>query len=78
MAHKVTVYGTEWCSWCKRAEAFFKDNNIEFTYVDVGADQMRAQEMVEKSGQTGVPVIDIDGIITVGFDELRIKTLLKT
>ncbi len=77
MAHKVIVYGTEMCPWCKRAEAFFKDNDINFTYYDVGADQMKAQEMVEKSGQTGVPVIDIDGITVVGFDELKIKTLMK-
>jgi glutaredoxin-like YruB-family protein len=78
MAHKIIVYGTEWCPWCKRAKSFFEDNKIDFEYVDVGADQLKAQEMVEKSGQTGVPVIDIDGVIVVGFDELKIKTLLKT
>ncbi len=76
MAHKVIVYSTPTCPWCFRAKQFLKEHGVEFEDVDVSADHARAQEMIEKSGQMGVPVLDIDGNIVVGFDVERIKGLL--
>lgn len=74
---KVKVYSTATCPWCVKAKEFLKENNIEFEDVDVAEDEKAREEMVEKSGQMGVPVIDIDGEITVGFDVEKIKELLK-
>jgi glutaredoxin 3 len=76
MAKKVTVYGTSTCPFCIRAKQYLKDSNIEFTHYDVGSDQAKAQEMMKKSGQMGVPVIDIEGQIIVGFDKEKIKEAL--
>ena len=73
----VKIYSTEWCHFCKEAKKFFKENDIKFTEIDVGKDQEAAEEMVEKSGQMGVPVIDINGEIIVGFDRNKIKKALK-
>ena len=66
---KVIVYSTPTCPFCHHAKDFLKENNIKFTDVDVSTDQDKAKEMVEKSGQMGVPVLDIDGEIIVGFDK---------
>jgi len=74
--HKVIEYGTEFCPWCHRAREFFKENGIEFEYIDVGKDREAAIEMIEKTGQRGVPVIEIDGEIIIGFDEARIRKKL--
>ncbi|MBN3039460.1 MAG: glutaredoxin family protein [Candidatus Omnitrophica bacterium] len=76
MAKSVKVYSTTTCPYCVSAKNFLKSNNVEFQDIDVLADQEAAQEMVQKSGQMGVPVIDIDGQIIVGFDQARIKSLL--
>lgn len=73
----VKIYTTEWCHFCKEAKKFFNENSVKFTEVDVGKDQKAAEEMIEKSGQMGVPVIEIDGQIIVGFDRNRIKKALK-
>lgn len=74
--HKLIVYSTNMCPWCTRVKEFLKENGIEFEDINVQEDKEKAKEMVEKSGQMGVPVIDIDGHIIVGFDEERIKELL--
>ncbi len=58
------------------AKDFFKENNIKYTEVDVGADREKADEMIKKSGQMGVPMIEIDGEIIIGFDKKRISELL--
>ena len=76
MAKKVTVYSTSTCPFCIRAKQYLKDNNIEFAYFDVGADHAKAEEMMKKSGQMGVPVIDIEGEIIVGFDKEKIRESL--
>jgi glutaredoxin 3 len=76
MDHTVTVYSTPTCSWCVTAKDHLRTHGIAFEDVDVAADMERAREMVEKSGQYGVPVIDIDGEIIVGFDRTRIDSLL--
>ena len=73
----VKIYSTPTCPWCKKAKEYFKENNIKFTDVDVSADEAAQKEMVEKSGQMGVPVIDIDGKILVGFDQGKIEEALK-
>ncbi len=74
---KVEIYSTPTCTFCHYAKDFFNENNIAFTEYNVGSDLEKRKEMVEKSGQLGVPVIDIDGEITVGFDEARLRQLLK-
>ena len=77
MEHTVTVYSTPTCSWCQIAKDHLRSSGIAFEDVDVATDMTRAQEMVQKSGQYGVPVIDIDGEIVVGFDRARIDSLLE-
>jgi glutaredoxin 3 len=74
---KVTVYSTESCPWCAKTKDLLKKNTVSFKSIDVGKDEKGAKEMVKKSGQMGVPVIDIDGEIIVGFDESKLKKLLK-
>lgn len=73
----VKIYSTESCPWCKKVKAFLKENKVKFTDVDVGADAKAAEEMVKKSGQQGVPVIDVNGTIIVGFDEGKLRKALK-
>ncbi|MDD5679841.1 MAG: glutaredoxin domain-containing protein [Candidatus Omnitrophica bacterium] len=76
MAKNIKVYSTPTCPFCIRAKQFLKDNNVIFEDIDVSANQDKAQEMMKKSGQMGVPVLDIDGEIVVGFDKAQIKELL--
>ncbi len=76
MAKKVTVYSTSTCPFCVRVKQYLKDNNVQFQDIDVSADQEKADEMIKRSGQMGVPVIDIDGEIIVGFDKEKIKQTL--
>lgn len=72
----VTIYSTPTCHFCHMAKDYFKENNIAYTDYNVATDLEKRREMVAKSGQLGVPVIDIDGEITVGFDKPRIVGLL--
>lgn len=76
MAKNVIVYSTPTCPFCIRAKQYLKDNNVKFIEIDVSSDQEKAQEMMKRSGQMGVPVIDIDGEIIVGFDKDKIKEVL--
>ncbi|MDD5059542.1 MAG: glutaredoxin domain-containing protein [Candidatus Omnitrophica bacterium] len=76
MVKSIKVYTTPTCPWCIRVKNFLRDNKINFQNFDVSSDQSAADEMVKKSGQMGVPVIDIDGQIIVGFDQERIKLAL--
>ena len=73
---KIKVYSTPTCPYCIRTKQFLKENNIEFEDIDVATNQIAADEMVRKSGQIGVPVLDIEGEIIVGFDKDRIKKAL--
>jgi glutaredoxin-like YruB-family protein len=75
--NKVIVYSTSTCPYCIYAKDYFKENNVPFEEVNVGLDRVRAQEMVAKSGQMGVPVIDINGEIVVGFQPEVFKELLN-
>ncbi|MFA5778360.1 MAG: Uxx-star family glutaredoxin-like (seleno)protein [Candidatus Paceibacterota bacterium] len=72
----VTIYSTPTCHFCHMAKDFFTANSIVYTEYDVASDLDKRKEMIEKSGQMGVPVIVIDGEITVGFDKPRIVGLL--
>jgi glutaredoxin-like YruB-family protein len=74
---KVTIYSTPSCTYCHLAKQFFTENNVEYTEVDVAADAEKRTEMVEKTGQMGVPVIEIDDQMVVGFDEGKIREMLK-
>ncbi len=76
MAHAVKVYSTPTCPYCVRAKQFLKDNNIQFEDIDVSVNHEKAEEMIQKSGQMGVPVVDVDGEIIVGFDKDKIKQSL--
>ena len=73
----IKVYSTPTCPYCKMAKQFLAENNVQFEDIDVSVNQNAAQEMIQKSGQMGVPVLDIDGQIVVGFDKSKIKQLLK-
>lgn len=74
---KVIVYSTPTCPYCVMAKDYLTEKNVPFENVDVSTDSARAREMIQKSGQRGVPVIDINGNIVVGFDRNRIDELIK-
>ena len=74
---KVKVYSTPTCPYCVQAKDFLKENKVEFEDIDVSQDPKAAQHIAEKSGQMGVPVIDIEGEMIVGFDKEKLKKLLK-
>jgi len=76
MDKKVLVYSTPTCPYCIRTKQFLKDNNISFEDIDVSRNQAAAEEMISKSGQMGVPVLDISGEMIVGFDKEKIKQAL--
>lgn len=78
---KVTIYTTPTCGFCKMAKDFFKQYNVTFLEKDVAADRAAAEEMIEKSGQMGVPVTVIaeptgEEAVVVGFDRRRLATVL--
>jgi glutaredoxin 3 len=73
---EVTIYSTPTCHFCHAAKDFFDANHVKYTDYNVASDLVKRKEMVEKSGQMGVPVIDIGGKLVVGFDEERLKELL--
>ena len=65
----VKVYSTATCPWCKKTKKLLDDNSISYQELDVGSDREARDEMVRKSGQMGVPVIEIEGEVGIGFDE---------
>lgn len=77
MAKTVRVFSTKWCPWCDRVKQFLKEHKIKFEELDVSEDPEAAQEMIEKTGQMGVPVIEIDDQIVIGYDERRLRELLN-
>ena len=74
--HKVKVYSPPSCPWCERVKEFLKENKVEFEDINVAADHEAAREMIQKSGQTGVPVTEIGHQIIIGFEPGRIKKAL--
>ena len=77
METAVTIYSTPVCHFCESAKAFFKENNVEYTEHDVAADADKRQEMIDMTGQMGVPVIQIGDDVVIGFDEDKVKEILK-
>lgn len=82
MVKEVKIFSTPTCPWCVKAKEFLKENKIKFTEVDVAEDEKGREEMIEKSGQMGVPVILVvkdDGSeeAIVGFDQGKLKTVLE-
>lgn len=77
MDSKVTVYSADWCAFCHAAKDYLDKIGVAYTDKNVEHDPTFAREAVEKSGQTGIPVIDIDGKIIIGFDRPTIDTVLK-
>jgi glutaredoxin 3 len=75
---KVIVYSTRTCPYCVMAKEYLSSKNIAFEDVDVGSDRARAQEMINKTGQMGVPVLDIGGTIIIGFDRPAIDAALSS
>lgn len=74
---KVTVYSTQACPYCHMAKDYLKEKGISFEDIDVGADPAKAEEMTQKSGQMGVPVLEIDGKIIIGFNRAEIDKALN-
>ncbi|MBF8280536.1 MAG: NrdH-redoxin [Candidatus Magasanikbacteria bacterium] len=74
---KIIIYSTPACPYCKMAKAYFQKQNIAYTDYDVSAEADKAKEMVKKSGQMGVPVIDVGGKIIIGFEQKQIEEALK-
>lgn len=74
---KVTVYSTTTCPWCVKAKEYLKDNGVHFEEKNVSKDREAAMFMIDKTGQRGVPVIDINNNFVVGFDKEKIDRLLK-
>lgn len=75
-AHSVVVYTTDVCPWCTRVKSYLRQNGVPFREINVQHDQSAARRMVERSGQQGVPQVDIDGRVVVGFDKHQIDALL--
>lgn len=78
MESKVTVYSTQTCPYCVYAKRYLSEKGVKYTDYNVGADQAKANEMVRKSGQMGVPVLDINGTIIVGFNRPAIDSALAS
>jgi len=75
--HKVTIYTTPNCSVCRKAKEYLAQNGIAYEEIDVASDRRAADEMVHKSGQMGVPVIIVDGVMLVGFNQFKLDVALK-
>lgn len=73
----VKVYSTPTCPYCRMAKSFLEEKGVAFDDVDVSVDAAGRDEMMKKSGQMGVPVIDVDGEIVIGFDKERLESLVK-
>lgn len=73
---KIIIYSTPSCPYCVALKSYLKERNFDFEDFDVSQDSQKLKEMVRKSGQMGVPVIEIDGQIIVGFDKEKIDKIL--
>jgi len=73
---RIRVFSTPTCPYCVTLKSFLEEHGFDFEDIDVAADEKAREEMVQKSGQMGVPVVEIDGEIIIGFDKARINQLL--
>ena len=76
MTKQVIIYTTPTCGYCRATKEFFKEHNVSYTEYDVSTDSAKAHEMIEESGQMGVPVIIIGGELVIGFDRPKLENLL--
>jgi len=74
---QVRIFSTPACPYCVTLKEFLKENNVVFEDINVAEDEQAREEMIKKSGQMGVPVVEIDGEIIVGFDKEKICQLLN-
>lgn len=74
--HNIVVYSTPSCPYCTMAKEYLKERKLAFKEIDVSESEDAAQEMIAKSGQLGVPVLDIDGTIITGFNKVEINKAL--
>ncbi|MBU5688389.1 MAG: glutaredoxin family protein [Candidatus Aenigmarchaeota archaeon] len=74
---EVILYSADWCPWCQRTKMFLKENKIKFKEVNVDKDPNAARELIEKTGQMGIPVTLVDGKPIIGYDVPRLKQALK-
>jgi glutaredoxin 3 len=72
----VLIYSTPTCPYCKMAKDYLKEKKVDFSDINVAQDKAKAQEMIEKSGQMGVPVLDVNGKVIIGFDKPSIDKAL--
>ena len=72
----ITIYSTPSCVYCEKAKSYFKAKGLEYQEIDVVQDEVAREDMIKKSGQMGVPVIDIDGQILIGFNQRKIEEAL--
>ncbi|MEK7121614.1 MAG: glutaredoxin domain-containing protein [Patescibacteria group bacterium] len=75
--NKIKIYTTPTCAYCKMAKEYFKSKDLEYEEYNVATDIPKQKEMIDKTGQFGVPVIDIDGKIVIGFDRTKINEYLN-
>ncbi len=73
----VIVYSTPTCPFCKQVKSFLEEHSVVYTDFDVSTSQEHAEEMIQKTGQMGVPVVMIGEEMVIGFDEAKLKELLK-
>ena len=74
---KVVMYETKTCIWCEKAREFFKEHGVKYKEIDVGKNEKEAEKMIKKSGQNGTPVIEVGKEMVIGFDEDKLRKLLK-
>jgi glutaredoxin 3 len=72
----ITIYSADWCAFCHAAKDYLDKKGVQYVEKNVESDPTFAQEAVDKSGQMGIPVIDIDGTVIIGFDRPRIDAVL--
>ncbi|GAC1386968.1 MAG: glutaredoxin family protein [Candidatus Saccharimonadales bacterium] len=73
----ITVYSATWCAFCHQAKAYFDTLGVTYEDLDIEKDPENARASIDKSGQMGIPVIDINGTVIVGFDKPKIDAALK-
>lgn len=77
MGKEVVIYSTPTCHFCHAAKAFFDEHGVAYVNHDVASDMEKRKEMIDMTGQMGVPVIRIENDVVVGFDEAKVKELLQ-
>lgn len=77
MAKSVKIYTTPNCVYCKKTKDFFKSNSVVYQELDVFSDEKAREEMISKTGQLAVPIVEIEGKIIIGFDEPALRQSLN-